>query len=128
MLITNKAFINGKIYDVIELNQINQIGLNTIIDSLAIHINGFVLPVYSCGIVYDRPGFYLNDCISSHIVYPNNEEKEIYSDSHLAYFGSASTFQDVVDAKEKIYKDEYNHLMDALRYATEKLGSMNFSW
>lgn len=24
--------------------------------------------------------------------------------------------------------DEYNHLMDALRYATEKLGSMNFSW
>ena len=24
--------------------------------------------------------------------------------------------------------DEYNHLMDALRYATEKIGSMNFSW
>lgn len=125
MLITNKAFINGKIYDVIELNQINQIGLNTIIDSLAIHINGFVLPVYSCGIVYDRPGFYLNDCISSHIVYPNNEEKEIYSDSHLAYFGSASTFQDVVDAKEKIYKDEYNHLISNDEVFTPNIDQVN---
>lgn len=105
----NKAFIDGKIYDVVEFNELGCI--NYIGDALAVHYSNFILPVrMSEG---NKPGFYTNGMFYS-VILPNTEyEVQTYSDTHIAYFGNATTFQDVLQAKEKIYEDEYNHLVSS---------------
>lgn len=105
----NKAFIKGKIYAVIEFIDIDIINLRVIGDLMAIHYMNLILPVHTTS-ESDTPGFYFNGPFY-HVVFPSNEEMEEYSDSHLAYFGDAKTFKDVLQAKEKIYEDEFNHLV-----------------
>lgn len=129
MVAKNKAFINGKIYEVIEQSDMfSKDYMNCCIDcNTALHINGYILPFYSnTGIDYSKPGVYINGAIFMTMVYPITEEdKQNYSDSHLAYFGSASTFQDILDAKEKISKDEYNHLVSSDEAFTPNIDQTN---
>lgn len=108
----NKAFICGKIFNVIEnINGIVNICKQYDMDTIALHHMNFVLPFYCNTNNFSKPGVYI-DAIGYNIIIPTLEEdRETYSDSHIAYFGDAKSFQDVLQAKEKIYQDEYNHLV-----------------
>lgn len=109
----NKAFIAGKIYNVIELNEITSEYIQYYNGTLAVHYLNFILPVYMQPAIgnYIKPGVYF-ECIGYNIVIPYTEEDyDIYSDTHLACFGDAESFNDILQAKEKLYKDEYNHLI-----------------
>lgn len=111
-MITNKAFIEGIIYNVIEFNDINFLFdvINTA-GPTAVHYSNCILPIRMVDGI--KPGFY-TDGIFYRVLLPTSEEEyQIYSDSHLAYFGNAETFQDVLHAKEKIYEDEYKHLISS---------------
>lgn len=120
----NKAFIKGKIYDVFEMCQFGR--QEYIGDSLAIHVSNYILPVhYYKENTDNEPGVYVNG-LYYRIIEPRTEEElEIYSDSHLAYFGTASTFQDVLEAKEKIFQDEYNHLISNDEIFTPNIDQAN---
>lgn len=106
MPIMNKAFIDGHIYDV--MNQ-SEFGVYPYYgDSLAILIGDYILPVRTSG---NKPGVYYNG-ITYYWIFPKTEEEAlIYSKIHLAYFVSANTFKDVIAAKERLEKDEFNHLI-----------------
>lgn len=108
MPILNKAFIDGKIYDVVEMNDLGNFVYYG--DSLAIHYGNFILP-FRMTTTSNKPGAYFNGLFISFIFPTIPEEIEVYSDTHLARFGNASTFRDIVEAREKIDKDEYNHLV-----------------
>ena len=107
--ITNKAFIDGRIYDVFEQFELGMYQYNG--NALALRIGDFVLPIRVGQVA--KPGVYVNGCWYN-VVYPNTpEECEMYSISHLAYFESANTFKDVVAEKEKLEQDEFNHLVNS---------------
>lgn len=107
----NKAFINGRIYNVIE--NIDEFpSIYNIVQNVALHYMNFILPIYYLKNIDSMiPGVY-TDSLGYNIMIPTTEEDcQIYSDSHLACFGDAKTFRDILHAKEKIYQDEYNHLV-----------------
>lgn len=106
--IMNKAFIDGRIYDVIELNELGSFTYYG--DSLAIHYCGYVLP-FRMVLNANKPGVYTNGLFYNFVLPSTPEDAEVYSDNHLARFGNASTFRDIVEAREKIDRDEYNHLV-----------------
>lgn len=117
----NKAFIDGKIYDVVEFNELNCISY--MYENLAIHYMNYILPIRMSD--NNKPGFYTNGIFFS-VVLPNTEEDmQTYSDTHLAYFGNAETFKDVLEAKEKIYEDEYNHLVSSDEVFTPHIDQTN---
>lgn len=109
----NKAFIAGRIYNVIEFwDFINEQNLQCYCGTLAIHYNNLVLPYY--GNIYgnNKPGVYLDNINGIYVILPmTQEDMSLYSDTHIAYFGDAETFKDVIEAKEQLYKDEFNHLI-----------------
>jgi hypothetical protein len=109
----NKAFVNGKIYNVINLDELTTEYIQYYNGTLAVHYMGYILPIYlqSPNGNYIKPGAYF-DSIGYNLIIPFTEEDaQIYSDCHLAYFGDAESFQDILQAKEKLYEDEYNHLI-----------------
>lgn len=121
-IIMNKAFIDGKIYDVMEQQDFGYVPYYG--DSLAININGFILPIRNTTQI-TKPGIYF-DGIFYRPVFPTTEEEAlIYSTIHLAYFVSADTFKDVVAAKEKLEKDEFNHLVSSSNIFTPVIDPIN---
>lgn len=108
MAVMNKAFIDGKIYDVIDQKDFGYYPYYG--DALAVNTGNFILPVRLTNQI-QKPGIYCNG-IQYKCVYPRTQEEAmIYSTVHLAYFVSADTFKDIVAAKEKLAKDEFNHLI-----------------
>lgn len=110
----NKAFILGKIYNVMEAddfrNDFDEF-LNYYGNNLALHYKNYILPIYLQNNANNYvPGVYF-DGLGFNVIFPESGDE--YSDSHLAMFGDAQSFQDVLQAKEKIYKDEYNHLVSS---------------
>ena len=83
--------------------------------NLAVHMRGLILPVY---LVYPSPmtpGIYMNrdgDGFFEVVMPKREEELDIYSDVLLARIGDARTFEDILDAKEKLFQDEYSHLVN----------------
>lgn len=112
-MIMNKAFIEGKIYDVIEFTEY---GIEPYCgDSLALIVGDYILPVRagnSSG-ANARPGVYIMGAFYNVLMPRNEQEAETYSKNHLACFVQATTFQDVVKAKEKLEADEFNHLVSS---------------
>lgn len=112
MKTTNKAFINGKIYNVINIEEISPDYITCFPGTLAVHYLNCILPIYinNNG---NTPGIYF-DCLGYNIIMPvTDEDIQTYSDTHLACFGDAESFKDIVQAKEKLYKDEFNHLVSS---------------
>ena len=107
MPIMNKAFIDGHIYDVMQQYEFGYYPYYG--DSLAVIVGDYILPLRTTRC--NKPGIYCNG-ITYECVFPKTqEEAAIYSKNHLAYFVSANTFKDVIAAKEKLEKDEFNHLV-----------------
>lgn len=123
----NKAFINGKIYNVIETNELPYLSMYLeTYDNLAVHHMGFILPIYINSCACYLPGVYCDNQLGIFICTPTvPEDCQIYSDSHLAGFGDAQTFHDVLEAKEKIYQDEYNHLISSDEEFTPHIDQTN---
>lgn len=121
----NKAFIDGKIFNVIEFNELNDIYVQYY-DTIAVHYMNFILPIYyQANNGNSKPGIYIEP-IGYCIITPTTEEDfQKYSDYHLAYFGNAETFQDVLQAKEKICQDEYNHLISTDEVFTPHIDQTN---
>ena len=108
-IVTNKAFLEGYIYDAIPIEQL--ISIPILSDHTAVIYGGYVLPIrYSSATVNSRPGLYYS--AFAQIVLPVTEEDKIaYSTDTLAYSGSKTTFADVIAAREKLSRDEFNHLV-----------------
>ena len=122
--VTNKAFIEGRIYDVFD--QFDYGMYNYTGNALALKVGPYVLPVRIGQVI--KPGVYLNGYGFYSIVYPRTpEEEETYSASHLAYFESANTFMEVVAEKEKLEKDEFNHLVNSSNVFAPVIDQMNDS-
>lgn len=118
----NKAFIDGRIYDVIEQKDFGWVSYNG--DALAVNMGNYILPVRNTSQVV-KPGIYF-DGIFWYPVYPRDDNEALdYSTVHLAYFVSASTFKDVVAAKEKLEKDEFNHLVNSSNVFTPVIDPVN---
>jgi hypothetical protein len=117
----NKAFIEGKIYDVINFGEpiFDYNG-----DSLAIKIGDYILPVRYTGIL-NKPGVYINGIWMQPVFPTNPQDIETYSANHLAYFVSAQTFQDVVAAKEQLERDQYNHLVTSEKVFAPSIDEIN---
>lgn len=110
MAAMNKAFIDGKIYDVMDEKDYGYVPYYG--DSLALKVNDFILPIRDGRLTaQSKPGVYFNGLFRQY-VFPRNEAESFdYSTIHLAYFVTAGTFQEVLAAKEKLEKDEYRHLV-----------------
>ena len=70
-IVTNKAFIDGVLYDVIPIEQLTEMPITFITDHLAVIFNGFILPV-RLNVTLTKPGLYYN-CFCN-IVMPKPEE------------------------------------------------------
>jgi hypothetical protein len=119
----NKAFIEGRIYDVIEYGApiFDYSG-----DALAMKIGNYVLPVRYTSININKPGVYVVNGMWMYPVYPTNpQDMDTYNVNHLAYFVSAQTFQDVVAAKEQLERDQYNHLVTSDKVFTPSIDDIN---
>lgn len=107
-IVTNKAFIDGVLYDVIPIEQLTEMPITFITDHLAVIFNGFILPV-RLNVTLTKPGLYYN-CFCS-IVMPKPEEAEMYSVSNLAYTSDHASFADIIAAREKLESAELRHLV-----------------
>jgi len=120
----NKAFIEGKIYDVINFNDFGYVEYRG--NSLAINMGNCILPLRFTNTIL-KPGIY-TDGIFYFPVYPRDENEAMeYSVQHLARFVDADTFKDVMAAKEKLEKDEYNHLVTSDKVFTPVIDTVNDS-
>lgn len=120
--IFNKAFIDGRIYDVIDQKDFGYIAYNG--DALAVNVGDYILPVRNSSQIV-KPGIYF-DNVFYRIVMPRDENEALeYSTVHLAYFVSATTFKDVVAAKEKLEQDEFNHLVNSSNIFTPVIDPVN---
>ena len=112
-MITNKAFMLGKLFNVVEEHEFikNPIEYVKRVYNLAVHTRGLILPVYQ--VPYPSPmtpGIYM-DNMGYEILMPKRDgEEDVYSDTLLARIGDAQSFREVLDAKEKLFQDEYSHL------------------
>lgn len=112
MMIMNKVFIEGRIYDVIDyldygvyeyVNNGNTAGL-------ALVVGDYVLPVRPRIGKDPEPGVYLNG-ITYQVVYPRNEEEAAkYSKSHLACLVEAKSIAELASEQSKLTEDEINFL------------------
>lgn len=118
----NKAFIDGRIYDVIDQKDFGFVSYYG--DALAVNVGNYILPVRNSSQI-TKPGIYFNGVFYT-LVMPRDELEALdYSTIHLAYFVSASTFKDVVAAKEKLEKDEFNHLVSSTNIFTPVIDPVN---
>lgn len=120
--IFNKAFIDGRIYDVIDQKDFGIIQYTG--DALAVNVGNFILPVRNTTQI-TKPGIYYNNVFYTMVMPSNDIEALEYSTIHLAYFVSASTFKDVVAAKEQLEKDEFNHLVNSSNIFTPVIDPVN---
>lgn len=122
----NKAFIDGKIYDVMDAKDFGYVPYCG--DSLALNMGNFILPIRDGKItVNSKPGIYPNGIFFQYI-YPRNEIEALeYSTIHLAYFVDAGTFKEVLEAKEKLERDEYKHLVSSDKKFAPPIDEINDS-
>ena len=127
MQIYNKAFIAGRIYDVIDFNTDSILNYNG--DALAVRIDKYVLPVrYNQEFNQNsKPGIYIiNNWSCIYPLYPRTPyEEDVYSINHLAYLSTAETFKDIVAAKEQLDRDQYNHLVTSDKVFTPSIDDVN---
>ena len=85
--VMNKAFIDGRIYDVMDQKDFGVYSYSG--DALAINVGNFILPVRNTTQI-SKPGIYFNG-IFYRLVMPRDEMEALeYSTVHLAYFVSPS--------------------------------------
>lgn len=115
----NKAFINGKIYDVVtpEVYNNNKGYYDT--DNVAVIVGEYVLPIKTCNYNYETVGYYINTdqntgSIFNYIVFPRTpQEAEIYSVSHIADFSNVTNLREMVAEQEKIQADQMKFLIQS---------------
>lgn len=122
MPVMNKAFVDGKIYDVIDLKDLGTFQYYG--SALAVNTGQFILPIRMSQVV-TKPGLYFNGLFYTP-VYPRDDMEALdYSTIHLAYFVSAETLKDVVAAKEQLEKDEFAHLVSSTNVFTPVIDPVN---
>jgi len=111
-IVTNKAFIDGALYDVIPIEKLMGVPYQLVTDHLAVIHGKFVLPI-RLNATQTKPGVYYRGCYY-HIMPPTTpEEQQMYSTDNLAYSGNHATFADIIAAKEKIESAEFKHLVSS---------------
>lgn len=122
MPVMNKAFIDGRIYDVMDKNDFGWYAYYG--DALAINVGDYILPLRTTQIS-NKPGIYFDGMFYTMVLPTTQEDALTYSTVHLAYFVSADTFKDVVAAKEKLERDEFNHLVSKNNIFTPVIDPIN---
>ena len=105
----------GRIYNVVESMDFFNEAFDYYMyygNTLAVHYGVQILPVFWISNIMKQPGIYYDGLGWQIITYDPESDMTEYSDARLARLGDADTFQELLVAKQKLYEDEYNHLVN----------------
>lgn len=107
----NKAFIGGKLYDVISEEEYRDHPELYNPSETSVCQGGFILPIrtgrYNPSIIGYYPG---NCCFDQYVMPYGTEDQEIYSASHLVDFQSVTNLKEMVSAQNKLNSDQVMYL------------------
>lgn len=113
----DKAFINGKFIDVMDINEYKN--KSNLYDNgeAGVNMMGYILPIRNeATIQQNQVGYYTsttsNNAFDKIILPSSPEESEIYSDSHLASFSQVNNIKDLINEQNKIDSEQVKYLSD----------------
>ena len=107
----NRAFLNGKTYDVISENEFMTEPFDSYTDMAIIIENRWIIPIrHKNSIGYGNVGYYPNYPFSKIILPRTPEEEEMYSINKLVMFNNIETFEKLIDNKMKLKQDEIKYM------------------
>lgn len=110
-IVTNKAFIDGVLYDVVPIEQLCTVPYQLINERLAVTFQGYILPIRFTNAL-SKVGLYYG-CFCRIVLPSTPEEEQMYSISNLAYSSDHATFADIIAAREKLESAELKHLVSS---------------
>ena len=100
-MIFEKANINNKIYDVVDIEEYERNPNIYDPNYTAIRMNdGFLYPIRTK--IDTRPGFYEGDLMSFFIKPTDTSDVEVYSDQNTINFNDAKSLREIIEAQQKL--------------------------